>query len=90
MIPMKPAATLVILICSLSPMRADSESTSPEARATETATRDRPNRGGAESGPGLRQTEPATGDGQGPQSAEPSGSNERRGKTPSLGLCDGS
>ncbi|WP_147431185.1 hypothetical protein [Thiocapsa rosea] len=94
MIPMKPTAVAFVLTWSLIPLLADSESTSPGVLDTETATRDQPNRGRDDPAPGLGQAESANGNGQAPEpeseSADPSRSDQRRGETPSLGLCDGS
>lgn len=89
MVPIKPAAVTLILIWSLIPILAVSESTGPVAldAETETETRDPPRRG---DDVGLREAQPPNGDGQSPESADPPGSDQDRNDAPSLGLCDGS
>jgi hypothetical protein len=89
MVPIKPTAVTFILIWSLIPILAVSESTGPVALDAETETRDPPRRGD-DVGLGLREAEPANGDGQSPESADPPGSDQGRNEASSLGLCDGS
>ncbi|CRI67726.1 exported hypothetical protein [Thiocapsa sp. KS1] len=87
MVTIKPSAVTFILIWSLIPRLAVSESTGPVALDAE--TRDPPRRSD-EAGLGLREAEPANGDGQSPESVDPPGSDQDRDEAPSLGLCDGS
>ncbi|NCC41739.1 MAG: hypothetical protein EOM21_20465 [Gammaproteobacteria bacterium] len=89
MVPIKLTAATFVLIWSLIPVLAFSESTGPGTLDAETETRDPP-RPGDDVGLGLREAEPPNGDGQLPESSDPPGSDQRRGETPSLGLCDGS
>lgn len=89
MVPIKPTAVTFILIWSLIPILAGSESTGQGALAVETETRDPPRRGD-NVGLGLREAEPPNGDGQAPESADPPGSDQGQEEAPSLGLCDGS
>jgi hypothetical protein len=88
MVPSKPASAAFILIWGLIPSLAASESTSPESVDAKTVTRPEPSRGPDDAGLDLR-AEHANGDGQSPESANPSGSVERREAAPSLDLCDG-
>jgi hypothetical protein len=90
MVPSKPAAAAFILIWSLIPTLAASESTSPGSVDAETEIRDQRSQGNDTAGLGVREAAPANGDGQTPESANPSGSVDRRDEAPSLGLCDGS
>ncbi len=87
MIPIKPTAATLILIWSLIPILAVSESTGPGTLDAETETRDPPRRG---DDVGLREAEPPKGEAQSPESSNTPGSNKGQEEAPSLGLCDGS
>lgn len=89
MVPIKPTAVTFILILSLIPILAVSESTGPVALDAETETRDLPRRGD-DADLGLREAEAPNADEQSPESADPPGSDQDRDDAPSLGLCDGS
>jgi hypothetical protein len=90
MVPIKQASGAFVLIWGLIPSLAAGESTDPGGLDAETEIRDQPSQGNDAAGLDLREAAPAHGDGQTPESAHPSGSFERRGEAPSLGLCDGS
>jgi hypothetical protein len=89
MVPIKQASAAFILIWSLIPSLAVSESTSPGSVDVKTVTRPEPSRGPDDAGLDLR-AEHASGDGQSQESANPPGSNKGQEEAPSLGLCDGS
>jgi len=89
MLPLQRISRSLILICCLIPMLAAGEAAPPEPIRTETETSVQSMPGSEEVRRGLEETVPAQ-DGQPGESAQPSGTIEKRGSPPPLGLCDGS